>query len=94
MTGIQRGTLRQADVFCTKCGAAFGRLELVSLPNQGWDFRCPICSELLESFSDAEVFVAYRLTVSPQKKKPGAAIAPGKLGAAGLKELEALASKQ
>jgi hypothetical protein len=49
------------------------------LPNQGGDFRCPICSELLESFREAEVFVAYRLTVSPQKKRPGAAIAPGKL---------------
>ena len=73
-------SVRQTDVACTKCGAGFRRLELVSLlPSQGGDFRYPICSELLESFSDAEVFVAYRLTVSPQNKRPGAAIAPGKL---------------
>ena len=64
--------MRQTDVACANCGAGFRRLELVSLPNQGGDLRCPICSELLELFSDAEVFVAYRLTVSPQKKRPGA----------------------
>ncbi|YBW38362.1 hypothetical protein ACMYR2_0866 [Nitrobacter sp. TKz-YC01] len=51
----------------------------MSVPNQGGDFRCPICSEVLEVFSDAEVFVVYRLTVSPQKKRPGAKTAPGKL---------------
>ena len=71
--------MRQTDVACTKCGAGFRRLELVSLPSQGGELRCPICSELLESFSNAEVFVAYRLTVSPQKKRAGATAAPGKL---------------
>lgn len=86
--------MRQTDVSCTKCGAGFRRLELVSVPNQSGDFRCQICSEVLEVFSDTEVFVVYRLTVSPQKKRPGANTAPGKLGAAGPSELEDLASRQ
>ncbi len=62
--------MRQTDVACTKCGAGLRRLELVSLPNQGDEFRCQICGEVLEVFGSAEVFVAYRLTVPPQRKGP------------------------
>lgn len=71
--------MRQTDVSCTKCGAGFRRLELVSLlPNQGGEFRCPICGEVLEVFNGDEGFVGYRLTVPPRKKRPGAITAPGK----------------
>ncbi|OPH82559.1 hypothetical protein B2M20_12320 [Nitrobacter vulgaris] len=89
-----RGAMRQTDVACTKCGAGFRRLELVSLPNQGGEFRCPLCGEVLEAFNGDEAFVTHRLTVPPQKKRPGAAAAPGKSGAAGPKGSEDLASKK
>lgn len=69
------------------------RLELVSLPNQGGEFRCPVCGEVLEVFNGDEAFVAHRLTVTSQKKKPGATAAPGELGAAGPKGSEDLASR-
>jgi hypothetical protein len=64
------------------------------LPNQGGEFRCPICGEVLEVFNGEEAFVAHRLTVSSQKKRPGATSASGKLGAAGPKGFEGLASKK
>jgi hypothetical protein len=63
------------------------RLELVSLPNQGGEFRCPICGEVLEAFNGDEAFVTYRFT----SKGPAQIAAPGKLGAADPKGSEDLA---
>jgi DNA-directed RNA polymerase subunit RPC12/RpoP len=60
--------MRQSDVACTKCRAGFQRLELVSLPNQDGEYRCPICGEVLEVFNGEGVFVGYRLT-NPSKSK-------------------------
>lgn len=62
--------MRQTDVSCTRCGAGFRRLELVLLPINGDEFRCQVCGEVLEILNGDGVFVAYRLTVSPQIKGP------------------------
>ena len=74
--------------------SSFVILNSTSLPNQGGEFRCPVCGEVLEAFNGDEAFVTHRLTVPPQKKRPGATAAPGKSGAAGPKGSEDLASKK
>lgn len=63
--------MKKSDVICPVCGAGFRRLELTSLPSTGGEYRCPACSEVLETFdrkNGKDAFVAYRLTIQPSLK--------------------------
>jgi hypothetical protein len=60
--------MKKGDVTCPACGAGFRRLELATPPASKGEYRCPACSELLETF-DGNSLVAYRLTIEPSIKK-------------------------
>jgi len=54
------------DVICSGCGAGFRRVELTSRMGDPGEYRCSICSSLIEAL-DGSKEVAYRLTVFPTK---------------------------
>jgi predicted Zn finger-like uncharacterized protein len=60
--------MRKNDVRCSECGAGFRRLELSSLPNEGGEYRCPSCGNVVERFDGKDAFIAYRLTVESLPK--------------------------
>ena len=59
--------MRKGDVICPKCSAGFRRIELSSLKGVPGEYRCPVCSTLLEKL-DGSKEVAYRLTVVPDSR--------------------------
>jgi uncharacterized Zn finger protein len=60
--------MKTSDVSCTKCGAGYRRIELVSKMGTKGEFRCLTCGHLLEIF-DGSREVALRLTVQPKKTR-------------------------
>ena len=58
--------MRKGDATCAECRAGFRRIELDSRKGRPGEFRCPICSSVLE-VSDGSTEIAYRLTVAPEK---------------------------
>ncbi len=56
----------KSDVQCPRCEAGYRRIEVDSLPGQPGEFRCLVCNEILERYSE-EPYVAHRLTVQPEK---------------------------
>jgi predicted Zn finger-like uncharacterized protein len=62
--------MRKSDVTCPECKAGYRRIELVTSPGTKGEFRCRICSHLLEFF-DGSREVALRLTVPPEKYRDG-----------------------
>ena len=71
LLGVHRlfwGSMKKSDVTCSKCRAAFQRLELdvVSvLPTTG-EYCCPVCERVVERFNGTKV-VAYRLAMRPSR---------------------------
>ena len=55
---------------CSECHAGFSRVELDSAPGHEGEYRCPLCSSLLEKF-DGNRLIAYRLTIIPPKYLEG-----------------------
>jgi len=62
--------MRKSDVICPKCKAGYRRIELMTRPGTGGEFRCLTCDHLLEVF-DGSTEVALRLTVQPQRTRNG-----------------------
>jgi hypothetical protein len=62
--------MKKSDVQCTKCSAGYRRIELISRTGQPGIYHCLVCKQALEEF-DGATEVAYRLTVTPAKKKNG-----------------------
>jgi len=58
--------MKRGDVICSQCHAGFRRIELASRPGTAREFRCPLCSHVLE-VSDGSTDIVYRLTVAPEK---------------------------
>jgi transposase-like protein len=58
--------MRKGDIICPECKAGFRRVELNSRQGRATEFRCPVCSCLLE-VTDGSTHVAYRVTVAPEK---------------------------
>ncbi len=58
--------MRKGDIICPECKAGFRRVELNSRQGHATEFRCPVCSRLLE-VTDGSTDVAYRVTVAPEK---------------------------
>ena len=54
------------DVTCPDCHAGYRRVELVSKEGTKGEFRCLICSNLLEIF-DGTTEIGMRLTIQPEK---------------------------
>jgi hypothetical protein len=63
------GTMRKSDVTCPGCKSGYLRIELATRPGKQGEFRCRVCSHLLELF-DGSREVAYRLTVQPSDLRP------------------------
>ena len=59
--------MRKGDVQCPQCGAGYRRIEVNSMKGQSGEYRCLTCNQLLETFTSGEPYVAYRLTVQPEK---------------------------
>ena len=45
----------------------YRRIEVNSMKGQSGEYRCLTCNQLLETFTSGEPYVAYRLTVQPEK---------------------------
>ena len=60
--------MRKSDVICPKCKAGYRRIELMTRPGTGGEFRCLTCDHLLEVF-DGSTEVALRLTVQPERTR-------------------------
>jgi DNA-directed RNA polymerase subunit RPC12/RpoP len=58
--------MRMGGAVCSECRAGFRRVELESEPGTEREYRCPLCSNLLETFNGKRL-VAYRLTIVPPK---------------------------
>jgi predicted Zn finger-like uncharacterized protein len=58
--------MRKVDVQCPKCGAGYRRIEVSSMKGQSGEYRCLTCNHPLEAFT-GQTYVAYRLTVQPEK---------------------------
>jgi predicted Zn finger-like uncharacterized protein len=58
--------MRKSDVTCPGCKAGYRRIELVTRPSAGGEFRCLTCNHVLEVF-DGSTEVAFRLTVQPER---------------------------
>jgi transposase-like protein len=56
--------MRKGDVTCPECSAGYRRIELFSILGKPGQYRCIVCSRVLEAF-DGSTEVAYRLTVQP-----------------------------
>ena len=59
--------MKKSDVTCPECGAGYRRIQLISRPGDGGEFRCLVCDHLLETFDGART-VALRLTVQPGER--------------------------
>jgi hypothetical protein len=58
--------MKKSDLTCPVCHAGYRRIELTSRPGVKGEYRCLLCSEVLETF-DGSTDVAIRLTVQPEK---------------------------
>jgi predicted Zn finger-like uncharacterized protein len=58
--------MRKSDVQCPKCWAWFRRIEVDSMEGQPGEYRCLTCGHPLETLT-RQTYVAYRLTVPPEK---------------------------
>ena len=58
--------MKKSDLTCPTCHAGYRRIELSSRPGTKGEYRCLLCSEVLETF-DGSTDVAIRLTVQPEK---------------------------
>ncbi|QOZ37155.1 hypothetical protein XH92_41045 [Bradyrhizobium sp. CCBAU 53421] len=56
--------MRKSDVTCPKYQAGYRRIELTSKGGPAGEFRCLVCSEVLERM-DGSTDIAFRLTVQP-----------------------------
>ena len=62
--------MKLGDAICSECRAGFRRLEFDSEHGAEGEYRCPLCSTLLEKF-DGDRLIAYRLTIVPPKYLDG-----------------------
>jgi DNA-directed RNA polymerase subunit RPC12/RpoP len=62
--------MKMGATICSECRAGFRRVELESERGSEGEYRCPLCSTLLEKF-DGHSLIAYRLTVVPPKYLEG-----------------------
>ena len=58
--------MKKSDLTCPTCHAGYRRIELTSRPGACGEFRCLLCSEVLETL-DGSTDVAIRLTIQPEK---------------------------
>ena len=58
--------MKKSDLTCPTCHAGYRRIELSSRPGTKGEYRCLLCSEVLEKL-DGSTEVAIRLTVQPEK---------------------------
>jgi DNA-directed RNA polymerase subunit RPC12/RpoP len=58
--------MKKSDLTCPTCHAGYRRIELTSRPGVKGEYRCLLCSEVLETF-DGSTDVAIRLTVQPEQ---------------------------
>jgi len=59
-------SMKKSDLTCPVCHAGYRRIELTSQRGAKGEYRCLLCSEVLETF-DGSTDVAIRLTVQPEK---------------------------
>ena len=58
--------MKKSDLTCPVCHAGYRRIELTTQRGAKGEYRCLLCSEVLETF-DGSTDVAIRLTVQPEK---------------------------
>jgi len=57
--------MKKSDVTCPNCNANYRRIELTSRRGARGEFRCLLCSHVIEVL-DGSSDVAIRLTVQPE----------------------------
>jgi hypothetical protein len=63
--------MKKGSATCTKCGAAFRRLELSSQPGSKGEYRCPACHNIIEVL-DGSNLVVYRPNIQPKPRRRAA----------------------
>jgi transposase-like protein len=71
--------MKKSDVMCPSCRAGYRRLELNSHQGTKGEFRCLVCSHLLETL-DGSASVAFRLTVQPMMRAQLVALRDQRVG--------------
>jgi hypothetical protein len=58
--------MQKSDITCPECNAGYRRVEVAVHSGTKGEFRCLVCSHLLEVF-DGSAEIAIRLTVQPER---------------------------
>jgi transposase-like protein len=58
--------MKKGDITCSECKAGYRRIELATRKGTRGEYRCLLCSHVLEVF-DGSTEVAIRLTVQPER---------------------------
>jgi hypothetical protein len=56
----------KSDVQCPRCEPGYRSIEVDSLPGHAGEFRCLVCTEVLEHYGGTTC-VAHGFTVQPEK---------------------------